>query len=80
MEGAAVAVMEHKNECVAGWTYLATDEVIACTGCGQRYPATPERRFAADFESILTLHMNVMAAEGFTMLARQKPTRPRWTP
>jgi hypothetical protein len=78
MEVHPVAVLEHKNECVASWTYIPEEGVIACAGCSQRYASTPERRFAADFEAILGMHMRGMADEGSGLLARQSRTRPRW--
>lgn len=73
-----MAVLEHRNECVASWTYIPEQGVIACGGCQQRYAATPERRFAADFEQILTLHMRGMAEEGSALLSRASLVRPRW--
>lgn len=74
-----MAVLEHRQECVASWTYVPEEGVIVCEGCRQRYASTPERRFAADFEAILTIHMRGMAAEGSAMLAREAHIRPRWS-
>ena len=76
--GEPVAVLEHKMECVAAWTYIPEEGVIACRGCSQVYESTPERRFAADFEAILTRHMRGMAEEGLALISREAPTRPRW--
>ena len=73
-----MAVLEHKDECVSAWTYIPEEGVIACGGCSQKYESTPERRFAADFEAILTRHMRGMADEGLALLSREARTRPRW--
>lgn len=74
-----MAVLEHKRECIAAWTYIPEEGVIACGGCAQRYESTPERRFAADFEAILTRHMRGMADEGLALISREARTRPRWS-
>jgi hypothetical protein len=76
--GEPVAVLEHKMECVAAWTYIPEEGVIACRGCSQVYESTPERRFAADFEAILTRHMRWMAEEGLALISCEARTRPRW--
>jgi hypothetical protein len=76
--GEPVAVLEHKMECVAAWTYIPEEGVIACRGCSQVYESTPERRFAADFEAVLTRHMRGMADEGLALISREARTRPRW--
>lgn len=65
-------VLEHGGNCVAAWMDLPLEDAIACPGCHRRYLATPERRFAAEFERILVRHMQRLASEGAAILTGER--------
>ena len=70
-------VLEHGGNCVATWMDLPLEDAIACPGCHRRYLATPERRFAAEFERILAKHMQRLANEGAAILTGARAAPPR---
>lgn len=70
--GDTLPVLEHGGNCVAAWIDLPLEDAIACPGCHRRYLATPERRFAAEFERILAGHMQRLANEGAAILTGER--------
>lgn len=67
-----MAILEHRGDCVGSWIHLPGERVIACEGCGRRYPSTRERRFVAVFEEILDARMRRLAGEGAAMLDAER--------
>jgi hypothetical protein len=67
-----VAVLDHHGECIGRWTLNPAGGVVACRVCRREYPSTPERRFAAAYDVILTGHMHRLATAGAALLAAER--------